>query len=259
MQRWRVVCAYDGHAFCGWQSQPDGNGVQDYLEARLAAIAKMAVRIHGSGRTDAGVHAVGQVFHFELDWAHPPEHLQKALQATLPKSLLIRSLRRAAKSFHARHNACGKRYVYTCYLGLPLPQQVSYVWALPDRPIAVNCMQTAAAALLGEHDFSAFGAWPRDARKQGNPHKQLWRIAIVQRGRLLTFTLEGSGFLYKMARSIVGTLVAVGQGRLAEGEIAGLLQARQRVPAIITAPAEGLCLEHVFYRSPAAKAKCLSR
>ncbi len=250
MQQWRVVCAYDGHDFCGWQSQPDGSGVQDRIESRLAAIAKGPTRIHGSGRTDAGVHALGQVFHFALDWPHTPLQLQKALQATLPASLLIRSLRPAAASFHARHSACGKRYVYTCHLGHALPQQARYVWALPERPLAMADMCDAAANFLGQHDFTSFGSWPRDAGEQGNPVKSLWRLSLSQRGAQLRFTLEGSGFLYKMARSIVGTLIAVGLRRLPASDIVSLLQARQRVPEIVTAPSHGLCLEHVFYRSP---------
>jgi tRNA pseudouridine38-40 synthase len=250
MQRWRVVCAYDGHDFCGWQSQPDHSGVQDRLESRLAEIAKGPIRIHGSGRTDAGVHALGQVFHFDLDWPHAPTQLQKALQATLPDSLLIRSLRPAAASFHARHSACGKRYVYTCHLGHPLPQLARYVWALPERALVIADMRAAAANFIGEHDFTSFGAWPRDAGNQGNPVKKLWRLSLSQKGPQLRFTLEGSGFLYKMVRSIVGTLIAVGQGQLPAPYILSLLQARQRVPAIVTAPALGLCLEHVFYHPP---------
>jgi tRNA pseudouridine38-40 synthase len=250
MQRWRVVCAYDGHDFCGWQSQPDGSGVQDRLESRLAEIAKGPIRIHGSGRTDAGVHALGQVFHCDLDWPHAAVNLQKALQATLPDSLLIRSLRPASASFHARHSACGKRYVYTCHLGHALPQQARYVWALPERPLVIADMRAAASNLLGEHDFTSFGAWPRDVGGQGNPVKTLWRLSLSQRGAQLRFTLEGSGFLYKMARSIVGTMIAVGQRRLPATDIISLLQARKRIPAIVTAPAQGLCLEHVFYRPP---------
>jgi tRNA pseudouridine38-40 synthase len=250
VQRWRVMCAYDGHDFCGWQSQPDGSGVQDRLEQRLAEMTKNPVRIHGSGRTDAGVHALGQVFHFDLDWPHAAEKLHKALQATLPDSLLIRSVRKAAASFHARHSTCGKRYTYTCHVGHALPQVVRYLWALPDKPLAVEAMRAAAAHLLGEHDFTSFGAWPRDAAEQGNPVKTIWRLDLTERGRHLTFTVEGSGFLYKMVRSMVGTLVAVGQGRMAASAIPELLQQQQRVPAIVTAPPQGLCLDHVFYRQP---------
>jgi len=133
LQRWKCLCAYDGAAFAGWQSQPGGRAIQDIIEAQLAAIFGGLVRIHGSGRTDAGVHAHGQVFHFDAAWRHGPEKLRLALQKCLPESIQIKSVRAVASTFHARFSARRKIYRYFIFLGDADPFTVPYAWSISRK------------------------------------------------------------------------------------------------------------------------------
>jgi tRNA pseudouridine38-40 synthase len=245
--RWRCICAYDGTDFLGWQSQKGGGTVQDFLEKRLAQIFQKPVRVHGSGRTDSGVHARAQVFHFEAEWAHPVAHLQRALRSGLPRGLVVSSVRRAAPDFHARYSARGKRYRYRLYLGYAGPFESRWCWSLGDRSLDVDKMRAAAKKLLGRHDFSAFSGQYEETE---NPVKDLRRLSILQRGRRVDFVVEASGFLYKMARGLVGALVAVGLGKLTSGDIERLLKNKTRTQEVATAPAIGLCLEKVYYAPP---------
>jgi tRNA pseudouridine38-40 synthase len=269
MSRWKCVCAYDGSGFVGWQSQPRGVAVQDVIEARLRQILGKPVRIHGSGRTDAGVHAAGQVFHFDADWTHGPDKLASALVAGLPATIQIVSIRRAAPTFHARFSAVGKTYRYRIHLGDADPFTRPYCW-MCHRPLDLAAMAAAAAVLRGRHDFRAFSARSADQaspaaklgadgadRALGNQDdetsadtvRDLRRLDLVRRSRLLTVTAEADGFLYKMVRSLVGALVAVGEGRLDAARIADLLASGRRTAAVQTAPPQGLCLLRVRYRS----------
>ncbi len=243
-RRWKCVCAYDGTAFAGWQSQAGGAAIQDVIEARLAQIFKGLVRIHGSGRTDAGVHAVGQVFHFEAEWRHGADKLLAALRFGLPPAIQIKSVRPAAADFHARFQATGKRYVYHVHLGDADPFTRPYCWTV-FRPLDVKAMQAAAAALCGRHDFRAFTA--RNGPEREDTVRDLRRLDVAVRGRRLRITAESAGFLYKMVRSLAGVLVAVGEGRLSVEDVRGMLRAGARTPAVQTAPAQGLFLVKVFY------------
>lgn len=243
-RRWKCVCAYDGTAFAGWQSQAGGAAIQDVIEARLAQIFKGLVRIHGSGRTDAGVHALGQVFHFEAEWRHGPEKLLAALRFGLPPAIQIKSVRPAAADFHARFQAKGKRYVYHVHLGDADPFTRPYCWTV-FRPLDVLAMQAAAAALCGRHDFRAFTALNGPERE--DTVRDLRRLDVAVRGRRLRITAESAGFLYKMVRSLAGVLVTVGEGRLSVEDVKGMLRAGARTPAVQTAPAQGLFLVKVFY------------
>ncbi len=244
--RWRCVCAYDGGSFAGWQSQPNGNGIQDHIEARLAEIFKTAVRVHGSGRTDAGVHARGQVFHFDAVWRHDPDKLRLALKARLPAAIQIKSVTRAAPDFHARFSATGKRYTYHLFEGDADPFTRPYAWCL-ERPrrLDLDAMTAAAAVLRGRHDFSSFAA--DNGAELESPVRHLTRLDIDTRGRRVRLAFEADGFLYKMVRSLTGALVAVGEGRLDVTAIASLLAAKQRTAAVETCPPQGLFLEKVFY------------
>jgi tRNA pseudouridine38-40 synthase len=242
--RWRCLCAYDGTDFLGWQSQRGGGAVQDFLEKRLAEIFQKPVRIHGSGRTDSGVHARAQVFHFDGDWPHPVAHLQRALRSGLPRGLVVTSVRRAAPDFHARYRAAGKRYRYRLYLGHAGPFESRWCWSFGERPLDVEKMRAAAKKLLGPHDFSAFSG---QYEASENPVKDLRRLDILKKGRRVEFVIEASGFLYKMARGLVGALVAAGLGKLTPEDIERLLKSKKRTQEIVTAPAVGLCLEKVFY------------
>jgi tRNA pseudouridine38-40 synthase len=248
LTRWQGLAAYEGTDFSGWQSQPDGNAVQDHLERRLATLLGQPVRVHGSGRTDAGVHARGQVFHFEAAWRHGPERLSAALAAGLPPALQVQTVREVDPAFHARFSATGKIYHYTLLPGGAAdPFNRRYVWALP-RPLDLGAMQAAAAALRGRRDFRAFSAFGGEERP--DTVRDLRRLDLVTEGRTLRVEAEADGFLYKMVRSLVGALVATGQGKLAPERIPALLAARVREPVIGTAPAQGLCLMRVFYPPP---------
>jgi len=243
--RWKCVCAYDGTDYLGWQSQTGGGTIQDILEEKLAAIFKKPVRIHGSGRTDSGVHAKGQVFHFDGIWKDTEDALTKAINSQLHDSIRVLSTETAGEDFHARFSAIGKRYSYTLVLGHALPQQTRYAWSLGEKAkLDISKMQAAASSILGRHDFSAFAA-VRDAEE--NPVKELRKLDVAMEGNMITITTEGSGYLYKMVRSLVGTLVKVGTGKLSPEDFLTILEGRVRTHQVETAPAKGLCLETVFY------------
>jgi tRNA pseudouridine38-40 synthase len=250
--RWRCVCAYDGTPFSGWQSQTGENGpgdaelpaIQDVVEARMTEIFKTRIRTHASGRTDAGVHAHRQVFHFDAAWRHGAAKLLAAMRANLTPALQIKSVRVAAPDFHARFQATGKRYDYYVHLGDADPFKRPYCWPV-FRPLDVGAMRAAAATLEGYHDFRAFTALNGPEREDTT--RELRRLSIRQRGRVLQITAEAPGFLYKMVRSLAGALVSVGEGRLTVDQIRRSLACRERIAAIQTAPAKGLFLTRVYY------------
>lgn len=242
--RWRCVCAYDGTGFNGWQSQEGGNTVQDLIEARLRAVFGREVGLQGSGRTDSGVHALAQVFHFDAAWAHGAEKLRRALQSGLPRTIQIKSVRRARPDFHARFSATGKIYRYHLHLGEAGPFEVNYCWSL-NRDLDWPAVHAAARILRGRHDFWAFSG--ENDREYRTTVRHLRRLDIRRRGPRVTFTFEADGFLYKMVRSLTGALVNVGLGKLAPADVAALLRSRRRIPAVVTAPPQGLFLVRVLY------------
>ena len=244
--RWKCTCAYDGTDFDGWQRQPSGGAVQNHIEAALTQIFDRPLQLHGSGRTDAGVHARGQCFHFDAEWLHEPEKLIRALHSILPTSIRIKSAKSVSDDFHARFSVSGKRYLYNYYLGRADPVDDRYVWACRDLPLDLKEMQVAADRLLGTHDFSAYSA-THGKENDPNPVKTVSRLQLKQRGKFIRIDAEGSGFLYRMVRSIAGALYAVGRGRLTPDDIAEILESKKRTHRIVTAPAKGLFLDKVFY------------
>ena len=242
--RWRCTCAYDGTAFAGWQSQAGGLAIQDAIEARLAAIFRAQVRVHGSGRTDAGVHAHGQVFHFDAEWRHGAAKLLAAFRTGLAPGIQIKDARRVAADFHSRFSAKGKRYVYHLHLGDPDPFTRPYCWAI-HRSLDFAAMERAAAVLRGRHDFRAFTAL--NGPERGDTVRDLRGLEIAKSGRRVRITAESEGFMYKMVRSLVGALVAVGEGRMTPEAVGSLLKAGERTPLVQTAPPQGLFLMKVFY------------
>ncbi|MAV84211.1 MAG: tRNA pseudouridine(38-40) synthase TruA [Puniceicoccaceae bacterium] len=244
--RWKCTCAYDGTDFDGWQRQPSGGAVQNHIEAALTQIFDRPLQLHGSGRTDAGVHARGQCFHFDAEWLHEPEKLIRALHSILPTSIRIKSAKSVSDDFHARFSVSGKRYLYNYYLGRADPVDDRYVWACRDLPLDLKEMQVAADRLLGTHDFSAYSA-THGKENDPNPVKTVSRLQLKQRGKFIRLDAEGSGFLYRMVRSIAGALYAVGRGRLTPDDIAEILESKKRTHRIVTAPAKGLFLDKVFY------------
>ncbi len=248
MRRWKCICAYDGTGHSGWQSQPAGDSIQDAIEARLAEMLGVKTRIHASGRTDAGVHASGQVFHFDADWRHGPDKLAAGLRGGLVRSIQIVSVRAASPGFHARFSAKGKTYEYRIHLGDADPFTRPYAWVIL-KPLDLEAMRAAARVLQGRHDFKAFsafnGAEPGEA---AGTVRDLRSLEVRKRGKTLRITAEADGFLYKMVRSLVGALVAAGEGKLTPAEIAAYLQTKVRTEKIQTAPPQGLFLRQVRYR-----------
>lgn len=238
------MCAYDGTSFAGWQSQSGGTAIQDVIERRLAEIFKTPLRIHGSGRTDSGVHAHGQIFHFDAEWRHEPGKLLAALRIGLPPAIQIKSARRVAPDFHARFDATGKRYLYRVHRGDADPFTRPYCWPV-FKPLELEAMQQAAELLHGRHDFRAFTAL--NGPEKEDTVRDLRRLEVRSRGRLVTITAEADGFLYKMVRSLAGVLVDVGVGKIAPGRMREILRSRVRTAEVQTAPAQGLFLMRVFY------------
>jgi tRNA pseudouridine38-40 synthase len=248
MKRWKCVCAYDGTGFAGWQSQAKGDSVQDAIESRLAAILGAPTRIHGSGRTDSGVHAMGQVFHFDAAWTHGPEKLMAALRFRLPKAIQIVSVRVARPDFHARFGVKGKEYRYHIHLGDADPFTRPYCWQV-NKPIDLAAVKAAAAILVGRHDFRGFSSLNGEEPSEGaNTVRELRRLDVRRRGRDIHVIAEAPGFLYKMVRSLVGALVAAGEGRLSPRDIKDILKSGVRTERVLTAPPQGLFLHRVRYR-----------
>lgn len=254
MPKLKLTLAYDGTAYEGWQMQRIGTGVQEKVEAALAQLFPSAPRVHGSSRTDAGVHARGLVAHVEVPAAEmrmTPRKLLLALNAHLPEDIRVLAVARVAADFHARFHATGKQYRYTVWNHPAMhPLLRAQAWHVP-RPLDFAAMRAAARHFVGRHDFRAFRANPdydTDATI-----RTLTRCEVRRAGPRLTFLLEGDGFLYKMCRGIVGTLVQVGLGKLTPEAMPRILASRDRRVAGMTAPAHGLVLWKVSYgrRNPA--------
>ena len=245
--------AYDGTEFSGWQIQPDKPSVQERIEQKLSELyVNQMIRIHASGRTDSGVHAMAQAVTFDPpDYPQiPPENLKKALNNGLPDSISIRTAKFAATpDFHARYSAVGKAYTYVINRGEALPFNLRNSWHLPDCTDICE-IRKAAEVLTGEHDFSSFTTSRKDI---DNAVRTIYRIDILEEEDNLYLTFVGSGFLYKMVRSLVGAMVMVGNGKLKPANIAELLEYKDRSRAPKSAPPNGLFLMKVFYDDKSRK------
>ena len=245
-RRIKLLIAYDGARYHGWQLQPRAITVQGALEACLTRITNGPVRLHAASRTDAGVHALGQVAHFDTASGIAMASLVRGLNSLLPDDIVVRRAVEAPADFHARYDAARKTYVYQLYNhAVPSLLRAPYAWHVPQR-LDVPAMQAAAQFLTGRHDFSAFRGTSRNDARQ--PVRRLYRLALRHRSPRLVFVLSADGFLYRMARNIVGTLVAVGRGTMPADVVGDMLRARRRQLAGATAPAHGLFLVHVSYR-----------
>ena len=249
MIKFKLTIAYDGTAYEGWQVQTIGTGVQEKVEAALAQLFPSHPRVHSSSRTDTGVHALGMVAHFELprtEFKMPVRKLALAINAHLPEDIRVWFAARAPARFHARFDAKGKQYRYTVWNHAAMnPLLRRTAWHV-TRPLDLNAMRAAAALFIGRHDFQSFASNPGYAKE--STVRTLTRCDVKKNGPLLSFTIEGDGFLYKMCRGIVGTLVQAGLGRFPASEIRSMLAKRDRRVAGMTAPAQGLVLWKVFYR-----------
>jgi tRNA pseudouridine38-40 synthase len=247
-KKFKLVIAYDGTAYEGWQMQKIGTGVQEKVEAALARLFPSAPRLHSSSRTDTGVHALGMVAHFEVPDAQckmPARKLGLALNAWLPEDVRVLSASRASEKFHARFDAAGKQYRYFVWNHTAMNPLLRHrAWQV-TRPLNVPAMRAAAPLFVGRHDFKSFAA-SRNYEMESTV-RRLTRCDLKKSGRQLTFIIEGDGFLYKMCRGIVGTLVQVGLGKFPPAEIRRMLARKDRRVAGMTAPAHGLVLWKVFY------------
>jgi tRNA pseudouridine38-40 synthase len=245
VQTFKLTLAYDGTNYAGWQLQPNGVSIQELLETALAKIAGQKIRVHGSGRTDAGVHARGQVASFSLTTHHSPLTLQRAFNANLPDDVRVMSCAKVAATFHARFSAKAKEYRYQIDCGEVADPFLRQFALHHPRPLDFPAMKRAAKLLLGKHDFTAFSA--HSPNRDHNPVRTVTRLTIAKRGNLITITIRADGFLYKMARSIVGALLKVGEGRMTKKQFSEIFRSKKRTPLVETAPAKGLCLWKVFY------------
>jgi tRNA pseudouridine38-40 synthase len=241
--QYRLIVEYDGSEFHGWQTQPDKRTVQATLEDALARLLGQPTRAAAAGRTDAGVHAAGQVVCFATPRVLAPGTLRRALNALTPTDLAVRAVDAVADDFDVRRAARSRRYVYRIWTRAETsPFWRRYTWHVPWA-LDVEAMQRAAPQVVGEHDFSSFRAAGCDAV---HPVRRVYRSQLERRDDLLSYEIEATAFLRHMVRNIVGTLVEIGSGRRA-GDLAGLLAARDRTLAAATAPAQGLCLVEVCY------------
>ncbi|HTM33449.1 MAG TPA: tRNA pseudouridine(38-40) synthase TruA [Vicinamibacterales bacterium] len=242
-----LTLSYEGTGFAGWQRQPGGRTVQAVIEDVLAVIDEQPVTAIAAGRTDAGVHALGQVVSAEVRNHLPPDVLVRAINVRLPEDVRVLSATDAPSGFDARRDARAKVYRYTMALGAdPGPFVRRVVWHIPQR-LNVAAMQEAAAALVGEHDFGAFQAAGGDLRSSVRRLSKSVLIDEPGTPRYLRYQVTGSGFLRHMVRNIVGTLVDIGKHRWPPEEIAAIVASRSRQRAGPTAPPQGLVLVKVLY------------
>lgn len=245
-QRFKITVAYDGSEFAGWQIQPRDPSIQGHLEDALGTLTREKPRVHGSGRTDAGVHARAQVAHFDLEQPGSPRKLLAGLNAVLPEAIRVERLTACADSFHARFSAIGKEYRYFIWNGPVVPPFVTRYRARVPKSLDLPAMQSAAAQLEGEHDFAAFSANPN--REVDGTVRRVSALKISGKGRELTLRACGDGFLYKMVRSLAGFLIRVGQGDLPPEAAHDILSSQTRTATVPTADARGLFLWRVRYR-----------
>lgn len=245
--KFKLTIAYDGANYAGWQIQKIGLGVQQRVEEAIGRIFPSVKRIHSSSRTDTGVHALGMVAHVEIPDCHiEPRKLLLAINAHLPEDIRIMAVAHCADDFHARFDAKGKQYRYFVWnhpaMNPLLRRQAWHVGPALNR----KAICEAAKFFVGRHDFKSF-AGTHDYEMETTV-RTLRRCSVKCSGPLITFVIEGNGFLYKMCRGIVGTLVQVGLGKIAVEDIQRIMDQKDRKAAGMTAPAQGLVLWKVFYK-----------
>ena len=271
-QIWKLTLAYDGTDFRGWQVQPGELTIQGELQSALGRITGESPLPQGSGRTDAGVHALAQVASFALNAPIPADNLLRALNRTLPPSIRILDARTMPDSFHARHSAIAKTYEYRVHVNKPgspdacSPFVTRYVYACPWT-LSLSALQQSASCFLGKHDFLSFAATDPDLSTRdvdNKTHSQscdadpaqstvrevyssVWEKRSDEAGDLLVYRIRGNGFLHHMVRNLAGTMIDVGRGFLGPDDIPRIIAARTRSAAGPTAPARGLFLHSVEY------------
>ena len=245
MKRVKLTVAYDGTNYCGWQVQPNGITVQEVLNRHLSELTGETIETIGASRTDAGVHALGNVAVFDTSMRMPGEKFSYALNQRLPEDIRIQKSEEVPLDFHARYSCLGKEYIYQIWnhpVRDPfLAGRALHYWYPMDEAL----LDRAAKNYVGSHDFSSFCTL--DKREKGDLTRTVTEAKVERCGDLVTFTVAADGFLYNMVRIMVGTLLRVQQGKFAPEDIPGIIQAKDRKAAGPTAPAWGLYLNKVFY------------
>ncbi|HEX6175074.1 MAG TPA: tRNA pseudouridine(38-40) synthase TruA [Candidatus Binatia bacterium] len=240
----KLTVEYDGTDYCGWQIQPTGKTVQGVLEKAISTLLGRATRITGSGRTDAGVHALGQVANFLSDKKLEPYRVQRALNALTPEDVTIKTVEIVPDAFDARRQGRSRIYEYRILnRSSPSPFHLRYAWHVHDS-LDLAAMRQAITCLNGEHDFSSFRGAGCDA---AHPVRTVYATSINRTGDVIVFTVEATAFLRHMMRNLIGTLVEVGRQQRSPQSFAGLLDACDRTQAGMKAPAQGLFLMEVKY------------
>lgn len=240
-----AIISYDGTSYCGWQKQENGISVQGKIEDALFHVTGEKIQITGAGRTDAGVHALGQVAHFDINCSIPPEKFSYAINSFLPADIRIKESFAVSDDFHSRFDATGKKYKYLIYNSKHASALLRNFSMHEPRCLDFDSMNIAAEFLKGEHDFSSFCAAGAQVKSFV---RELYDIEISVNKDIVEFVFYGNGFLYNMVRIMVGTLIYVGIGKIQAEEITTIIEARDRTLAGITVPPQGLFLEKVYYK-----------
>lgn len=249
MRTYKLTIAYDGTAYQGWQRQANTeNTLQGILERTISSVAGYPVEIDGSGRTDAGVHAMGQVIHFDYPQERPLEKMRFALDTQTPEDIAVRSVERVSEDFHARYHVIEKTYQFKVDIGKPRSPFRRFYASYFPYPIDLEKIQQALPDLLGTHDFTSFCASGSSVEDKVRTIHEA-SVHVNETGDELTFTFRGDGFLYKMIRILVGTLLKIGNGRLEPTAIPAIIAAKDRNLAGPTAHPEGLYLAEVKYEN----------
>lgn len=247
MHKYKLLIAYDGTDYAGWQVQPNGTSIQELIEKAVSTALRTPTGITGSGRTDAGVHAYGQTAHFTAPVSLDTEKLLFSLNGLLPKTIRILAISPVEETFHARYSAIGKIYHYHLHLErFQNPFTRLYTTHIP-YPLDLNLIQTALPFFIGTHDFTSFANEAHRGSAAKNPTKTLKRIDLQEESGGVRFEFEADGFLYKMVRNIVGTLIEVGAEKRDPLSIPHLFASRDRQQADAAAPPQGLFLQSVIY------------
>jgi tRNA pseudouridine38-40 synthase len=244
MARYQAILAYDGTDFRGFQRQAEARTVQAVFETALSSIGWRGNAILAAGRTDTGVHAIGQVVAFDLDWGHPPEDLLEAVNAHLPVDVAARSVKQVSQDFHPRYSAVSRRYRYRIFCDpIRRPLNERYSWRIWPN-ISTSDLLRSADLLVGEHDFSAFGTPPRD---DGSTIRRIFSASWFEDGSELIFEISGNAFLYRMVRRLVSCQVEMAQGSRSIDDLHSLLTTKTGHLIQGLAPAHGLTLVEVVY------------
>lgn len=249
--RVKAVVGYDGTGYAGFQRQLNAPTIQAEIEDVLNELTGEGQRVVASGRTDAGVHAEGQVVAFDTVWKHQLESLHRGMNALLPEQIVVRELAQVSDTFHPRYDALRRHYRYTLYHAVIRNPLLNRYSLHVSRELDMEAMQSAAQSLVGRYDFSAFGSPPQG----NNAVREVFRADWIQNGHLWTFDIEANAFLRRMVRLLVGTLIQVGYGKVSPEEFKMILSKADRDLAGPAAPAHGLCLIKVVYTEASFKSQ----